>query len=193
MCKRRLRRSLVPVSNVKERSIEMSVLTVLVAVAIVAFVIYKQVVGAPLTGKRAIALPAVLAIIGIVELSGSRTHMTALDLTLLVVSGAISVAVGLGLGAMTRVESRDGRLWTQLPKRGLWLWGGLILSRLLMVGLADALGAHAVAGSSAILLTLGLNRIAQALVVVPRAVAAGIPFAPEKDGRIFLEGLFVAR
>ena len=32
---------------------------------------------------------------------------------------------------------------------------------------------------------LGLNRAAQALVVAPRAIAAGIPFAPEKDGSVF--------
>jgi hypothetical protein len=32
---------------------------------------------------------------------------------------------------------------------------------------------------------LGLNRAVQALVVVPRAIAAGIPFAPEKDGSVF--------
>jgi guanyl-specific ribonuclease Sa len=41
------------------------------------------------------------------------------------------------------------------------------------------------AGTTAILLVLGLNRAAQALVVVPRAIAAGIPFAPEKDGTVF--------
>jgi hypothetical protein len=34
-------------------------------------------------------------------------------------------------------------------------------------------------------LTLGLNRAAQAAVVVPRAIAAGIPFAPDKDGKSF--------
>jgi hypothetical protein len=37
---------------------------------------------------------------------------------------------------------------------------------------------------------LGLNRAAQALVVVPRAIAAGIPFAPEKDGSVFGAGWF---
>jgi hypothetical protein len=171
----------------------MSVLTVLVAVGIVAYVIYTQVVGAPLTGRRAIALPAVLTIIGIVDLAHAKTPMTALDLTLLVISGAIAVGVGLGLGSMTRIEARNGHLWTQLPKRGLWMWGALIASRLVMIGIADALGANAVAGTSAILLTLGLNRVAQALIVVPRAVAAGIPFAPEKDGRVFMEGLFAGR
>ena len=171
----------------------MSAITVLLAVAILAFVIYQQVVGAPLTGKRAIVLPGVLTIIGIAELSGSKTHLPATDLVLLMVSCAIALGIGLALGAMTRIESRDGHLWTQLPQSGLLLWAGLIVSRLVVIGIAEALGAHAVAGTSAILLTLGLNRVAQALVVVPRAVAAGIPFAPEKDGKVFFEGLFAAR
>ena len=86
---------------------------------------------------------------------------------------------------MTRLERRDGYLWAQLPKRGLWLWGGLIVSRLVITGIAHAAGAHVAAGTAAILLMLGLNRAAQALVVVPRAIAAGIPFAPEKDGTVF--------
>jgi hypothetical protein len=102
-----------------------------------------------------------------------------------VIGAAIAIAVGLGLGAITRLERRDGSLWAQLPTNGLWLWGGLIVSRLAIVGVAHASGAHLAASSSAILLTLGLNRVAQAAVVVPRAIAAGIPFAPEKDGSVF--------
>jgi hypothetical protein len=86
---------------------------------------------------------------------------------------------------MTRLERRGGHLWAQLPKRGLWLWGGLIISRLAISGIAHASGADLAAGTTAILLVLGLNRAAQALVVVPRAIAAGIPFAPEKDGTVF--------
>lgn len=72
----------------------------------------------------------------------------------------------------------------------LWLWVGLIASRVLVTVIAHAADAHVAAGTSAILLTLGLNRAAQALVVVPRAIAAGIPFAPEKDGTVFGAGLF---
>ncbi len=34
------------------------------------------------------------------------------------------------------------------------------------------------------------DRAAQALVVVPRAIAAGIPFAPEKNGSVFAAGWF---
>jgi hypothetical protein len=163
----------------------MSPLTMLVALGIVVYVIGQQLVGGALRGKRVVVLPAVLVVIGIIDITGQKSHPDATDIVLLVVSAAIAIATGAGLGAMTHLERRDGHLWAQLPKRGLWLWGGLIISRLVISGIAHASGADVAAGTTAILLVLGLNRAAQALVVVPRAIAAGIPFAPEKDGTVF--------
>jgi hypothetical protein len=163
----------------------MSLLTVLAAIGIIVFVIGQQLVGSALRGKRVIVLPAVLTVIGILDISGHGSHPDALDIVLLVVSAAIAITTGAGLGAITHLERRDGNLWAQLPKQGLWLWGGLIVSRLMITGIAHVSDAHVAAGSAAILLMLGLNRAAQALVVVPRAIAAGIPFAPEKDGTVF--------
>lgn len=163
----------------------MSPLTVLAAIGIIVYVIGQQLVGSALSGKRVVVLPAVLTVIGIVEISGHKSHPGATDIVLLVVSAAIAIATGAGLGAMTRLQRRDGYLWAQLPKQGLWLWGGLIISRLAITGIGHAAGAHVAAGTAAILLVLGLNRAAQALVIVPRAIAAGIPFAPEKDGTVF--------
>lgn len=128
--------------------------------------------------------------IGILGISRARSHPGAMDVALLAVSAVIAIALGLGLGAMTRSERRDGHLWAQLPERALWLWGGLIVSRLVITGVAHVTGAHVAAGSTAILLMLGLNRAAQALAIVPRAIAAGIPFAPEKDGSVFGAGWF---
>ncbi|MEO9222596.1 MAG: hypothetical protein ABI251_12650, partial [Mycobacteriaceae bacterium] len=43
--------------------------------------------------------------------------------------------------------------------------------------------------TSTILLMLGINRLAQAAVVLPRAMSANIPFAPEKDGKTLFAGL----
>jgi hypothetical protein len=163
----------------------MSLLTVLAAIGIVVYVIGRQVVGSPVTGRRLVVFPVVLTVIGIVDISGDKAPLNATDVVLLAVSAAIAIAVGLSLGAMTRIERRDGYLWAQLPKQGLWLWGGLIVSRIAITGIGEVSGAHLVAGSSAILLMLGLNRAAQALVIAPRAITAGIPFAPEKDGRVF--------
>lgn len=163
----------------------MSLLTVVVAVGLIVYLIGQQLAGTALRGKRVIMLPAILTVIGILDIGGAKTHASATDVVLLVLGAVIAIAFGLGLGAMMRLERRDGSLWAQLPTKGLWLWGGLIVSRLAIVGVAHASGASLAAGSSAILLTLGLNRIAQAAVVVPRAIAAGIPFAPEKDGSVF--------
>jgi hypothetical protein len=168
----------------------MSVLTVLAAIGIIVYVIGRQVVGGSVTGKRLVVLPAVLTVIGIVNIGESEAHVSATDVVLLALSAVIAIGVGLSLGAMTRIERRDGYLWAQLPKQGLWLWGGLIVSRILIAGVGAVTGAHLVAGSSAILLVLGLNRAAQALVIAPRAISAGIPFAPEKDGSVFASSWF---
>jgi hypothetical protein len=163
----------------------MSVLTVLAAIGIIVYVVGRQVLGSSVTGRRLVVLPAVLTGIGIINLAGSKTRIDLTDIVLLALSAVIAIGVGLGLGAMTRLERRDGYLWAQLPKSGLWLWGGLIVSRVVIAGIGEVAGAQLVAGSSAIILVLGLNRAAQALVIAPRAISAGIPFAPEKDGRVF--------
>ncbi len=168
----------------------MSLLTAVLALGVIVYVIGQQVLGSPVQGKRMVVLPAVLTVIGVADLAGHGSHPGARDILILVVGGAIATAIGVALGAITRLERREGYLWAQLPKRGLWLWGGLFVSRLVLIGIAHATGAHVAAGTSAILLMLGLNRAAQALVVVPRAIAAGIPFAPEKDGTVFGAGWF---
>jgi len=62
----------------------MSLLTVLAAIGIIVFVIGQQVVGGPVSGKRLIALPAVLTVIGIVDISGGKSHPHATDIVLLV-------------------------------------------------------------------------------------------------------------
>lgn len=168
----------------------MSVLFALVVIGAVVYVIGRQVVGSPVGGRRLILLPAVLTVVGIVELASSKSPVDATSVALLAVSAAIAIAIGAGLGAITRLERRNGHLWAQLPKRGLWLWGGLFLSRAALVGIANVSGAHLAASTAALLLVLGLSRAAQSLVVVPRAIAAGIPFAPERNGTVFGASLF---
>jgi hypothetical protein len=168
----------------------MSLLTIVLAIGIIVFVVGQQVLGSAVSGKRTVVLPAVLTVIGIVDVTGHKAHPGATDIVLLAISAGIAITLGAGLGAMTRLERRNGHLWAQLPLRGLWLWAALIVSRVLITAIAHGAGAHVAAGTDAVLLMLGLNRAAQALVVVPRAIAAGIPFAPEKDGSVFGAGWF---
>ncbi|MBU3866497.1 hypothetical protein KN815_21235 [Streptomyces sp. 4503] len=163
----------------------MNVLQVLAAIAVVIFVIARQLRGEPLRGKRLILLPAVLAIVGFTSLGKGGRHLTTTDLACLVISAVIAAGIGTAQGALLRLEPRDGVLWARMPVYGLWLWLALVVSRVVMTVVAVALHAHVAGSSAPILVLLGLNRLGQAAVVTPRALASGVPFAPEKDGRPF--------
>jgi hypothetical protein len=169
------------------------VVVVLAVIAIVGYVIGRQLIGEPLRGRRLIVLPAVLTVIGAVDLHSSHRPVQPVDVACLVVGGLIAAAIGLAQGRLMRVESRNGSLWAQLPVKGLWLWVGLVVSRVAMTAVALGAHAHVASSSSTVLLMLGINRLSQAAIVAPRALAAGIPFAPEKDGQPFLAAMFVDR
>ena len=169
----------------------MSWLEVLAVIGIIGFVIYRQLAGQLLQGKRLIVLPAVVTVIGFFDLRGH--HLGAADIAWLTVGAAGSLLIGMALGLITRLESRGGVLWGKLPLRGLWLWVALFAWRVLIMVLAARTGAHVAASTTPLLFTLGLNRLGQAAVIVPRALHAGIPFAPEQDGRTFLGNAFSGR
>jgi hypothetical protein len=168
----------------------MSAIEILAVIAIIGYVIFRQVQGEPLRGRRAVVLPAVLTVIGFLNLRGGGAHLTAADVSCLAVGAAGAAAIGLAFGAVTRLEARGGALWAQLPRRGLWLWAALVAWRVAVMVAASGLHAHVAASSATLLFTLGVNRLAQAAVIVPRAMAMGIPFAPEKDGRVFMADAF---
>jgi|SRR5579859_746887 len=165
----------------------MSWLEIVVAIAVIGFVIYQQVAGQAVQGRRLIVLPAVLTVVGFLSLHGAK-HLNTADIVWLTVGAVGSLLIGLGFGAITRLQERNGALWAQLPLRGLWLWVGLIAWRALIMLVAAKAGAHVAASTTPLLFTLGLNRLGQAAVIAIRAMAAGIPFAPEKDGRTLLSG-----
>jgi hypothetical protein len=164
----------------------MSVLVVLAVIAIIGYIIVRQVQGEPLRGKRAVLLPVILTVIGFLNLRSGGTHLTGADIACLVVGVAGSAVIGLAFGAITRLRERGGYLWAQLPLWGLWLWAALVAWRVLTMVLATGMHAHVAASTGTLLLSLGINRVAQAAVIVPRAMAMGVPFAPEKDGRSFM-------
>ena len=169
------------------------ILPIIAVIAIVAYVIGRQLVGEPLRGKRVVMLPVILAVIGIADLGGKAHHVQPADVACLVVGAVLVAGIGVAQGRAMRLQSRNGPLWGQMPPKALWLWLLLIVSRVLMIVIADGVHAHVAASSATILLMLGINRLAQAAIVVPRALSAGIPFAPEKDGKVFLSGLTSGR
>lgn len=166
----------------------MSWLEILLVIGIIGFVIYQQLAGQLLQGKRLVVLPAVVTVIGFFDLRGH--HLGSADIAWLTVGAAGSLLIGLAFGLITRLESRDGVLWGKMPLRGLWLWVALFAWRVLIMVLAARTGAHVAASTTPLLFTLGLNRLGQAAVIAARAMHRGIPFAPEKDGSTFLADAF---
>jgi hypothetical protein len=164
------------------------VIRVLAVVAIIGYVIGRQLMGEPLRGKRVVLLPVILAVAGVVDLGKHGRHVEPADVVFLVISGLIAVTIGLLQGRMMRLEARNGALWGQMPVRALWLWALLVGSRLIMTVIALAVGAKVAGSSAPIIMLLGINRLGQAAIVMRHALATGIPFAPEKDGTSFLSG-----
>jgi hypothetical protein len=162
-------------------------LEILAVTGIIGLVIYWQIAGQKVQGKRLVVLPAVLTVIGFADLHGAK-HLHTADYVWLTAGAAGALLIGLAFGAITRLGSRDGVLWAKMPLRGLWLWAALFTWRGLTMVIAARTGAHVAASTTPLLFTLGLNRLGQAAVIVPRAMLAGIPFAPEKDGSTFGSG-----
>jgi len=156
------------------------VIVILGVAALIGWVIVRQLRGEPLRAKRVVVLPAVLAGYAIVSLNGQHGVGIA-DVCCLAASAAMAGLIGAGQGLVMRLENRNGGLWGQLPGRGLWLWAALLASRILVTVVAVAIGAHVATSTDSIILALGINRLAQAGVIGLRAMAAGIPFAPEQD------------
>jgi hypothetical protein len=161
-------------------------LEVLAVIAIVAYVIGRQLLGESLRGKRVVVLPLVLTVVGLTRLGSSGHPVRPLDVAFLAAGALVAAAIGAGQGAMMRLEAREGGLWGRMPVRGLLLWVALVAVRVLSTLLAGAMGAHVAASSAPIVFLLGVNRLGQAAAITYRAWSAGIPFAREKDGSVFL-------
>lgn len=169
----------------------MSAIEILAVVGVIGWIIFRQFRGEPLRGKRAVLLPAILTVIGFTNLHAANgAHLQSVDVVAITIGAIGSAVIGLGFGAITRLDERGGHLWAQLPLYGLWLWFALFAWRGVSYVIADGMHAHVAASTSTLLFGLGVNRLAQAAVIVPRAMAMGVPFAPEKDGNVFMAGMF---
>ena len=154
--------------------------TVITIAVIMVYFVGRQIAGEPMHLKRLIGLPAALTAIGVVDVANSKgPGPTRLDIVLIVVGCAVNALIGMCQGRLMRLETRNGYLWGQMPKSVLWWWAAKIASGVVLDGIGHALGAGLAVTTAVMLLRLGVNRLGQAAMVAPRALATGIPFAPE--------------
>ncbi|MGW4853301.1 hypothetical protein ACWEPZ_18975 [Streptomyces sp. NPDC004288] len=154
----------------------------LTVVAVVAAVVVRQGRGSPLRLRRVLSAPVALVGMGLftgVGLGGLAAvrALGPADAALLLVGAAAVAAVGVGQGRTLRLETRGGVLWTRMPPAGLGWWLLLAGLRGAMSLVGPGLGAPVAASSAMVMLLLGVNRLGQAMALVPRARATGVPAA----------------
>lgn len=139
---------------------------IVLILAAIGYVLVRRWIGEPARGRRMLALPAVLSLVGFADLFGhARSPLSMLFLT---GTTAISVVLGALRGASVRITERDGLPFVRYSAVTVALW---------VANLAVKFGADAVlgamdpngAGGNNLLFTLGLGILAEGAVVLYRA------------------------
>jgi membrane protein CcdC involved in cytochrome C biogenesis len=167
-----------------------SVVSVLVVAALAVLMIVRRLAGQPVQAKRLFLLPLIMLAVGGYEVVKSGSGVSASLWLSIVVTGVLSVVLGMARGATLRLYERDGALWQRYTWVTFVVWGVSFVVRFgvrALIG-GDAAyrtaiahgGLHGATGSTLImsmLVTSGLGFLGEALVVTPRALRLGVPFA----------------
>jgi hypothetical protein len=155
------------------------VFDVVIAVAVLGFVLYRQTVARPVTMRKLWILPGILVVLGAVSLSKiDHGHLSGTAVGYLALDIASSLVLGAIRGLFVRVYAQDGVMWRQGSSTTIALW---VVSILVRVGIA-ILASHAGVGNvsdAGLDLAFGLSLGSQNAVVAYRGMRQGIPFAPD--------------
>ena len=128
--------------------------------------------------ERSLILPLVLGLYGLALLRGTWRHdpLTFVSIVLLALSALASIGFGVFRGRTINLFVRDGELWEQASWRTIGVgWGGLLLARAALIGIAGLVGAHFAASPTSIPLMIAVTLAAQMLVVAERAQGFDVP------------------
>lgn len=132
---------------------------------------------------RSLMLPLALGLYGIALLRGTWRHdrLTATSIILLGLSALASIGFGAFRGRTIALFVRDGELWEQASWRTIGVgWGGLLLTRIALIGIAGAIGARFAASPTSIPVMIAITLAAQMLVVAERAETFDLPTGPRR-------------
>jgi hypothetical protein len=164
-----------------------TLLLVLIALVLVARVLYQQSTWQPVDPDALLRMPAVLGVIGLVSLVGAGVVPTGADLGVLTVEAAVAVATGAAMGAVAtfRPLSDAGRqrlatrrrgtdraaavtVESRTGGRGVLLWLVVLVVRVGLGVVSHAQGLEVASATGTVFLALALNRVARALVLRSR-------------------------
>ena len=163
---------------------------VLLAVAVVVFLVARRLYGGPLSARRVLVAPLAFVVIGVIDFAQDKpAHLGLAGVAVLVTGGVISLVVGAVRGASIELFSRDGYLWQRYRLVTLGLWVVSAAARWAVVGIGHVAGAPAAVGTTSLFLMLGISLLGEALFLAPRALASGVPFALDLRGSLLTSRL----
>ena len=122
--------------------------------------------------ERSLLFPIASGIYGVVLLTDSSRHLalSVASAVLLILSALASIGFGVIRGRTIELFAQGGELW----ERASWTtigagWGGLLLTRIALIGVAAAIGAKLAASPRSIPLILAITLGTQTLVERHRA------------------------
>jgi hypothetical protein len=142
---------------------------VVLVIALVAYVLIRRMAGETAEGKRMLLLPAILAVVGVVDVS--KVAQSGVSLGFLIASTVVSVGIGLLRGASVKVFERDGIVFMKYTVVSVILLVvnfGVRFGASFVLGMVDPSAVHAV--SSGLMLTLGASLLVEGLCVLSKAV-----------------------
>lgn len=149
-----------------------SILTPLIALAVVGLMVYRQLRWRAFTPAGALRLPIVLGAIGILNLAGLKgVTVTSLDGTLFAIELLVSIGIGAAMGRLSVFRGApdgSGALQTRTGWIGAALWVVLIAVRIGFDVVGASLGAHLLTQTGVILVLLAASRATAALVTRAR-------------------------
>ncbi|GAB2842002.1 hypothetical protein GCM10027176_52340 [Actinoallomurus bryophytorum] len=142
---------------------------VILIIGAVGYILARRLLGEPAEAKRMLLLPAVLAGVGLVDLT--KVTQSPASIGFLVGTTVLSLVLGLLRGASIRVFDKDGIVYLRYTATTVVLWGinlGVKFGASVLLGLVDPTAEHV--GSSGLMFTLGVGMVLEGLAVLSKAM-----------------------
>lgn len=150
----------------------MTAANILIYVALIGYILYRRVQGHPLkAGRQLFVLPVVLIVLGYGDVTQGAT-IKPIEITLIVIAGAISFGLGLLRGRADKLSDRNGTPFVQWGAASVILFVANIAAKLVLDVIGLAAGSAGSAVGKSLVLTFGLTLLGEAIALSMRTSGA---------------------
>ncbi|HEX3795849.1 MAG TPA: hypothetical protein VHV57_15255 [Acidimicrobiales bacterium] len=142
----------------------MNVISIVEALAVIAFVVARRMKGRPVPApKKLFLLPIVAGIIGLQNMF--HVKMNATDITVVAIGAALSLSLGMLRGRLDTITDVSGTPWVSWSVASVIVFAGNVLAKVILDVGGVAAGGTRSALTSSIVLSLGLTLLGEAAVI----------------------------